>query len=193
MSEHLAYSAVPTVGESVNVGLTLPVVLEQETIDLVGARVHYILERLGRPVLLENNVYYFVTCDQPMTEPQVLNELSAVWGASVLLDLHNLCVNVANGVTNADDYLESIDLSSVREVHIAGGMELDGFMVDAHCGAPPTMVWDLLDAVVPNCPNLGAVTFEVLGSWVDHIGFDVVGEVVRRAQAVMRTPSGRSS
>jgi hypothetical protein len=61
-------------------------------------------------------------------------------------------------------------------------MELDGFYVDAHSGAPPREVWELLDAVVPACPNLGGVTFELLGSWFDEVGSAGVVEVVGRAR-----------
>ncbi len=188
VSEHLAY-CTSTVGDTaVNVGLTLPVALEQATVDLVGTRVRALRERLDRPVLLENNVYYFATPGEELTEPAVLNGLVDPWGAGVLLDLHNLHVNVRNGVMGAAAYLDELDLSAVREIHIAGGMELDGFYVDAHSGFPPQEVWDLLDQVAPRCPDLGGVTFELLGSWFEEVG---AGRGVRRGRPGPGQP-GRS-
>ena len=182
-SEHLAY-CTSTVGDTtVNVGLTLPVALEQATVDLVGRRVRALRERLGRPLLLENNVYYFATPGEALSEPAVLNGLCAEWGAGVLLDLHNLHVNVRNGVMDAAAYLDELDLSTVGEIHVAGGMELDGFYVDAHSAAPPPEVWDLLDQVAPRCPHLGGITFELLGSWFEEVGADGVCAVVERARA----------
>ncbi len=189
VSEHLAYCTSTEGGAAVNVGLTLPVALEQATVDLVGPRVRALRARLDRPVLLENNVYYFATAGEELSEPVVLDRLCADHGSSVLLDLHNLHVNVRNGVMDADAYLSELDLTRVREIHIAGGMELDGFYVDAHSGAPPPEVWALLDAVAPRCPDLGGVTFELLGSWFSEVGADGLGAVVDRARASLAEPA----
>jgi uncharacterized protein len=183
VSEHLAYCTTTEGDEPINVGLTLPVPLDRATVDHVGPRARAVRERLGRPFLLENNVYYFATPAEELTEPEVLNRLVDEWGASILLDVHNLFVNVRNGCMDAESYLGSLDLSAVREIHIAGGMELDGFYVDAHSGAPPAEVWALLDEVVPRCPNLGGVTFELLGSWFEQVGVAGLTDVVERAKA----------
>lgn len=185
LSEHLAYCAVEERGESVNLGLTLPLTLDEETVDRVGPRVRALAERFGRPFLLENNVYYFATPAEPLTEPQVLNAISARYDGGVLLDLHNLWVNVRNGAMSAPSYLAELELSAVREVHVAGGMELDGFYLDAHSGAPPEEVWSLLDQVVAACPNLGGITFELLGSWGEEVGVAGVAAVLDRARAAL--------
>ncbi len=185
LSEHLAYCAVEEDGEPVNLGLTLPLTLDEESVDRVGRRVRALAERLGRPFLLENNVYYFATPAQPLSEPQVLNAISARFGGGVLLDLHNLWVNVRNGVMDAPAYLAELDLSTVREVHVAGGMERDGFYLDAHSGAPPAEVWALLDEVVAACPELGGVTFELLGSWGEQVGTAGIAAVLERARDVL--------
>ena len=34
----------------------------------------------------------------------------------------------------------------------------------------PDAVWALLDWVLPRCPNLGGVIFELFGSWFEHVG-----------------------
>ena len=172
-------------GESVNLGLTLPLALDGETVDRVGPRVRALAERFGRPFLLENNVYYFATPAEPLTEPQVLNAIGARYGGGVLLDLHNLWVNVRNGAMSAPSYLAELELSAVREVHVAGGMELDGFYLDAHSGAPPEEVWALLDQVVAACPNLGGITFELLGSWGEEVGVAGVAAVLDRARSAL--------
>lgn len=191
VSEHLAYCTSPGTEHdgAVNVGLTLPVALEEATVDLIGPRVRALRERLGRPLLLENNVYYFATPGEELSEPEVLNRLYAGAGAGVLLDLHNLYVNVRNGVMDADAYLDALDLTAVREIHVAGGMEIDDFYVDAHSGEPPREVWALLDAVASRCPNLGGVTFELLGSWSAEVGTAGVCAVVDRARAAVAVPT----
>lgn len=190
VSEHLAYSMAATDEGPVVAGLTLPVPLEQSTVDLIGPRLELLSGLLGVPVALENNVYYFRTPGESLSEPGVLNRLCR-WGASsILLDVHNLYVNVRNGVMEADAYLKELDLAAVREIHIAGGMEIDNFYVDAHSGLPPAEVWDLLDAVAPQCGNLGGVTFEMLGSWFDTVGGDGLNAVLDRARKSLAAQEG---
>ena len=184
-SEHLAYCTSSEDDTGINVGLTLPVALERATEEHVGARVQEMRRRLGRRFLLENNVYYFETTQEELTEPELLNRLCADWDGGVLLDLHNLHVNVRNGVMDPATYLDELDLTRVHEIHIAGGAELDGFYVDAHSGAPPQEVWELLDEVAPRCPNLGGITFELLGSWFDLVGETGTTEVLDRARQSM--------
>lgn len=110
--------------------------------------------------------------------------------SSILLDLHNFYVNVRNSVVDADAYLKALDLSAVQEIHIAGGMNIDNFYVDAHSGVPPAEIWDLLDTVVPLCGNLQGVTFEVLRSWFDTIGGDGLNAVLNRACKSLDAPEG---
>ena len=188
-SEHLAYCTSAEDDTGINVGLTLPVSLERATLEHVGARVQEIRRRLGRRFLMENNVYYFGTPQEELSEPELLNRLCAAWDGGVLLDLHNLHVNVRNGVMDAQTYLDDLDLANVREIHIAGGAELDGFYVDAHSGAPPQEVWDLLDEVTPRCPNLGGITFELLGSWFDQVGVSGTIDVLDRARQSLAIPA----
>jgi uncharacterized protein (UPF0276 family) len=49
-------------------------------------------------------------------------------------------------------------------------MEVEGFYLDAHSGAVPDPVWELVDVVLPRVPNLGAMVFEMVGSWYEEIG-----------------------
>ena len=67
-------------------------------------------------------------------------------------------------------FLDRLDLDRVVEIHVAGGLEFDGFYLDAHSGASPEPVWTLLEEVLPRCPNLCGVVFELFGSWFDELG-----------------------
>jgi uncharacterized protein len=58
----------------------------------------------------------------------------------------------------------------VHELHVAGGMFVEGTYVDAHSGPAPEPVWQMLDWVLPRCPNLGGVVFELFGSWYETTG-----------------------
>jgi hypothetical protein len=169
-SDHLAYHLAEHRSEELNVNLTLPLALDQETLELLTARVLEIRERIPVPFLLENNVYYFVVEEQDYDEPGFLNALSAASGCGLLLDLHNLHVNCRNHGTDPFAFLERLDLDRVVELHVAGGMEFDGVYLDAHSGTSPEPVWELLDWVLPRCPQVGGVVFELFGTWFDTVG-----------------------
>src|SRR5262249_29850698 len=173
-SGHLAYHLAEHRSEELNVNLTLPLVLDQEALELLTARVIEVRERVPVPFLLENNVYYFQVEEQDYDEPGFLNALSAASGCGLLLDLHNLYVNCRNHATDPLAFLAALDLNSVVEIHVAGGMEFDGLYLDAHSGPAPEPVCELLDWTLPRCPNVGGVVFELFGTWFETMGEDAL-------------------
>jgi uncharacterized protein len=169
-SDHLAYNLAEHGVDEINAGLTIPLPRDQETLESLGPRIAEVRRRLPVPFLLENNVYFFDMPGQEMTDAGFLNALCAATGCGLLLDLHNVYCNSRNHDTDPFRLLDEIDLSNVRELHVAGGMEYEGFYLDAHSGPLPEPVWALLEYALPRCPNLGGVTFELLGSWFEPLG-----------------------
>lgn len=184
-SDHLAFHLTPHAdareGE-VNVNLTLPLPLDQESLELVAARAAEVRRAVPVPFLLENNVEYFRMAEEDYDEPRFLNALHRLSGCGLLLDLHNLYVNSRNVGVDPSDFIARLDLDAVVELHVAGGMEMDGFYLDAHSGAVPEPVWAMLESVLPRCPNVGGVVFELFGSWYEPLGEDGL----RRQLARMR-------
>ena len=172
-SDHLSFHLAEHGGE-VNVDMALPLPLDLETLDLVAARVAEVLSRVPAPFLLENNAHYFKMSDQDMGEAAFLNALVRRSGCGLLLDLHNLYVNSRNLGLDPYAYLERLDLDAVVELHVAGGMEVQGYYLDAHSGPTPEPVWSLLRDVLPRCRNLGGVVFELFGSWYEPMGEDAL-------------------
>jgi uncharacterized protein (UPF0276 family) len=172
-SDHLSYNrAEHGDGSEVNVGMTLPVAHDEEMLDLLVPRVAEVQAANPRPFALENNVYYVSVAESPLDEPEFLNELSARTGCWLLLDLHNLYVNERNGGMKARAFLDALDLDRVIEVHVAGGGEHGGFYLDSHSGPTPRPVLELLARALGECPNLGGVTYELVGSWYEAMGAD---------------------
>jgi len=182
-SDHLAFHLADHMGQRVNAGITLPLARDRESLDLLVPRIRDVMRTVPRPFLLENNVYYFDIDDSEMDEATFLNTLCRESGCGLLLDLHNLHTNAVNHGFDAMAVLQALDLSHVGELHLAGGMELDGFWLDAHSGAIPDAVWTLLDWTLPRCPNLGGVTFEVFGSWVESVGLARIRADLQRLRA----------
>jgi uncharacterized protein (UPF0276 family) len=180
-SDHLAFHLAEQDGE-VNVNLTLPLPLDRGTLQLVAERAAEVRRTVPTPFLLENNVSYFRMEGQDYGEADFLNALHRASGCGILLDLHNLYVNSRNQGVDWRGFLNRLNMDAVVEVHLAGGMEMDGFYLDAHSGPTPEPVWWMLEQVLPQCANLGGVTFELFGSWYEPMGEDAL----RRQLARMR-------
>jgi len=184
ISDHLAFSRVGT-GHEVNSAITLPVPYDREVLEMLAPRLRFIVERLGRPVLMENNVYYFRYPGQEFTEEEFLNELCAQARSGVLLDLHNLYTNAVNHKFSALDYLANLDMRNVIEIHIAGGVEMMGFHTDSHTGPVLESVWDLLERALPLATRLRGVTFEFHESSFRMMGESGILEQIDRAREIV--------
>jgi uncharacterized protein (UPF0276 family) len=169
-SEHLAFIIAEHGTDEVNVGVTLPLPYDQESLDLLVPRVAEVRASVPVPFLLENNVYFFKYPRQEFDEPSFLNQLCETSGCRLLLDLHNLYTNSRNHDIDVYAWLEKLNLENVLEIHVAGGLDNNGFYQDAHSDTSPPVVWELLEWVLPQCPNLGGVVFELLGSWYVDVG-----------------------
>ena len=160
-SEHLSYARISAKdGGEHNAGLALPVPYDEEVLRMIGRRVEIVRQTIPIPFLLENNVYYAEIPDQEMTEAEFLNRMCGVYGSELLLDLHNVYTNALNHRFEPLQFLEELDLKTVREVHIAGGNEIVGVYTDSHAGPCPDGVWTLLEYVCDRAPNLLGITFE---------------------------------
>jgi uncharacterized protein len=172
-SEHLAAFRV---GESdqtrIHAGVGLPVPFDTPTLHQLVPKMSTVVGHLGIPVLLENSAIYVEVPDNEMTEAHFLNRLCEETGAGVLLDLHNLMVNEVNLGWDGERYLDELDLSQVLEVHVAGGEMLGRWYTDAHSGACPERVFELLDLVVASAPALRLVTLEIHESRIPPLGAD---------------------
>ena len=171
-SDHLAFMFAEHGESEINVGVTMPLAYDEESIELIAPRVREMRARVPVPFLLENNVYFFKYAGQDYDEADFLNRLCDVSGCGLLLDLHNLYTNCRNFHEDPFAFLERLRLDNVFEIHVAGGFELEGFYLDAHSGTSPREVWELLEWVLPKCPNLGGVVFEMIGSWLVDVGED---------------------
>lgn len=170
-SEHLAafrFRGNPT--GTAHAGMGLPVPFDADTLRELAPKLARAVTSVDVPMLLENSAIYVEVPDNKMTEAAFLNRLAEETGAGVLLDLHNLMVNEVNRGWDPAAYLEELNLENVVEIHVAGGETLGGWYTDAHSGACPSRVWELLTAVAASAPSLRLVTFEMHESRVPVLG-----------------------
>ena len=165
-SEHLAFTHVD--GRFTGTMLALP--RTQEALDLVARRVQRIQQRYPLPFLLENTVNLLPDPPAEMSEAAFLNRLAQQTGCGLLLDLYNLECNAHNQGFDAADFLAELDLSPVRELHLACGTEHGGLMLDIHSRRTGDSTRQLLPQVLACAPGVQAVIYEVMPEALPALG-----------------------
>lgn len=183
-SDHLSFAQVRGAsGDDHNTALAVPIPYDNEMLQLVAARVGLVKEKIPIPFLLENSVYFVDFPEQDMSEAEFLNHLTQRSRCGLLFDLHNLYTNARNHGFDAFAFLDQVDLTSVVEIHVAGGDEFAGMYTDSHAGPCPEPVWELLDYAIPRTPNLRGITFEFHFSYYPLMGEGGVRAQLDRARA----------
>ena len=177
-SEHLSMFLAPHRSvPNAQAGMGLPVVFDQESLDIVSTKVAQLSDALdGAQILLENGAIFSAIPDPDMTEPAFFNALHATAGCGMLLDLHNLYANTLNIGIDADAYLAQINPQIVVEIHLAGGDWLKSHYTDSHSRPTPAMVWDWAKAWAPRFPNLAAITYEYHESYHKRLGLQGIAQ-----------------
>lgn len=175
-SEHLAFCVVD--GE--HLGTLLPVPRTEEAVDLVCDRVRAIQRWFAKPFLLEHVISLLPDPPAEYTMAGFLNEITERTGCGVILDAYNLVCDAYNRGLDVDAFLSELELDSVVEIHLAGGVRHDGFQLDVHSQTVPDRAMDIAAAVLPNAPNLRAVTFEYLKEAVPYLGADTICDELTR-------------
>lgn len=176
-TEHLAY----TEAHGWDVGHLAPLPLTREAVDAVCRNVRLWREAVGVPLLLEN-ITKMVVLPGELSEAQFTTEVVERSGCGLLLDLHNLHTNAVNHGFDPFEFLETLPLERVGQIHLAGGREdEDGYRYDSHSAPPPEPVWELLRFVAART-ELNAVILE----WdQEQPPFEVVLREVEKAGAIL--------
>lgn len=193
-SEHLGFLLAPgdAPGEVRYAGVPLPLPTTDEALELVAPRAAALVERYPTAFLLENAVHYLPDLPGPRDEVEFLNALTDRSGCDLLLDLFNFHCNAQNHGFDALEALSRLRLDRVVEIHVAGGVVHDGYLLDAHSGAVPEAVWPLVDFVVARAPRLGGITFEVLADALPRLGVAGLREQLARARDCWRRRPART-
>ncbi|HMR04911.1 MAG TPA: DUF692 domain-containing protein [Polyangiaceae bacterium] len=144
-SDHLCFS---TAGPLVLHDL-LPLKLCDENVRRVSDRLRWIQDDLKLPMSMENISYYAQPGKPEMPEAEFISEILERSGCGLLLDVNNVWVNAQNHGFSPEEFIESLPLSRVTQLHIAGHWRSEsGLIIDTH-GAPVIdPVIELLDFTV---------------------------------------------
>ncbi|HEX7180844.1 MAG TPA: DUF692 domain-containing protein [Thermoanaerobaculia bacterium] len=185
-SEHIAF----TRAGGVEIGHLTPLPFTREAVATVAANVAELRRALpGLPLLLENIAYPFTLPGAEMSEADFVRAVIEETDAGLLLDLENVHANARNHGYDPVEYLESLPLERVVEVHLAGGVEHDGAYVDSHTRPVPEASWTLLQWLTPRA----AVRAVIIERDDDLPPFAELLAEVRRAKEILRCSSMRSN
>jgi len=182
VSEHLCWNA--TAGRHFNDLLPLP--YTTEALVLVGERVRKVQDRLRRRILVENVSTYLTFAESEIGEGAFIAELARRTGCGVLLDVNNLYVNQVNHGVDALEQMHAIPPRYVQEIHLAGHLVTERYLIDHHGDRVAEPVWRLYDAALR---RFGPVP--TLIEWdTDVPELDVLLEEAGKASARMEALDG---
>lgn len=172
-SEHLDVSVMPD--RSLPLSHAGMIVLDDETLELIGGKVRRLGEALGTRLLLENSAMLSTVLEKDVSEPEFFNRLHRQTGCGMLLDLHNLAASTRDLGISAEDYLAALDTDIVVEIHLSGGDRLTDIHADSLSRPMPDEAWQWASTWAPRFGNLAAITYEYRASNHRRLGLGGIG------------------
>lgn len=191
-SEHLSFNVASGLKGNFNTGFLLPPLLTDAGVKEAVKSIRQISAQLPVPFAVETGVNYLKPIPGELSDSAFVAAVSNNANCSILLDLHNIWSNERNGRQKVRDFLAEIPLERVLEVHLAGGMNYEGYWLDAHSGVIPESLLDLAASLIPQLPNLRAIIFEILPSFVPQLGLDGVHEQLEKLNQIWKQRSSKS-
>jgi len=169
-SDHLSFNSTP----DFKTGFFLPPRQTAEAIDKIVANIRDLQRALHVPIAVETGVNYLQPRSDELPDGMFTAMVAERADCGILLDLHNIFANELNGRQTMVEFLAQLPLDRVWEVHLAGGMEVDDYWLDAHSGAIAEPLFEIAKKIIPTLPNLRAIIFEIFPAFVQSVGLDVI-------------------
>src|SRR5690606_35212255 len=107
----------------------LPLPYTKAAVKNTAARIVYVQDFLELPVCVENVSSYLTYKDSEMTEWEFLSEVVERADCGILLDLNNVFVSSVNHGFEPMEYLRSLPLERVGQIHLAGHSKMDSYLL----------------------------------------------------------------
>lgn len=134
-SEHLSM----TEAAGIEIGQLTPLLWSNDLADIISEKIIVIQKKIGIPFLIENISNRFVLPYTEIMETDFINRILRNTNCGLLLDITNVFTNSYNHKFDPYQWINSIDLSFVSEIHLAGGtLDHDKVLQDSHDEA----IWD---------------------------------------------------
>lgn len=150
ISDHLCFTGL----QNKNLHNLLPLPYTDEVISFVSQKLDQVQSVLGREIAIENLSAYFEYEHSPYKEWEFLNLVSKKSGCKILLDINNIYVNSKNHGFDPLEYLNSIPIEKIAEIHLAGFSDMGDFLFDTHSNPVHENVWGLYSHMIKKAPHV---------------------------------------
>ena len=181
-SEHLGYTKVD--GQHLGIMLAMP--KTEEALDTVCERVRLIQERYPMPFLLENIVHVLPDAPAEYSDAGFLNALADRTDCGLILDVYNLECDAHNHKFDIPAFLDELEMTNVRELHVACGVEHNGFLLDVHSRLTRPSTMELAQQVVERSAIAEVVVYEFMPEAVPGLGYEAIAGELGRLRAAFR-------
>jgi len=189
ISEHLSVAGTPHQAA----GFLLPPLQTEKGVATAVRNIRQFAEMTDRPVAIETGVAYLARKPFEMSDGSFVARVVEEADCGILLDLHNLYCNELNGRNSIDSFLSEIPLERVWEVHLAGGVEMDGYWLDSHNGPMPKELFARAVEIIKKLPNLGALNFEIFDTFLNNIDFDIFDAITEELRFIWNLAGSEST
>lgn len=187
-SEHLGFNRARHGDREFHSGMVLPPRQTAEGLAAAVRSVQALQKSIDVPLAIETGVSYLRPLPEEIPDGAFFGKVVEQSGCGILLDLHNLWTNEKNGRQRVDEYLNSIPLDQVWELHLAGGRERQGFWLNTHSDEMPKGLFEMSRRIAARLPNLRAVVFELTPENLRRIG---IGKFQRQLEFLRRVWDAR--
>lgn len=154
VSDHLCWTGA----HGRNAHELLPLPYTKEAVKIVSDNIKRVQDVLQRPFLFENTSSYVTYHQSEMSEWEFINQILDETQAGLLLDLNNVYVSSQNHDYDPYDFLSSIDLNRVGQIHLAGHERREnGLVIDTHSREVCENVWQLLRKTLSERPDISVM------------------------------------
>ncbi len=167
----------------------LPMPYTFEAAKRTAQKVREARDFLEVPIAVENVSSYAEYHVSEMTEWEFLNEVVEQADCGILLDVNNIYVSSRNHSFDPFEYLRSIPVERVAQIHIAGHSNYEKYILDTHDHPVLDPVWQLYAKAI----EMVGPTATLL-EWDDHIpSFDEVHKEALKAKKYIPASSAVAS
>lgn len=143
-SDHLCAAMV----EHMNLNEMQPLPFNETTVRHVVSRAKVVQDILERPFLLENVAFYKASSASQLSEAEFISRVLEGADCGLLLDVSNVILNSKNHGFDSVEFLGSIPLRRVVQLHLAGYEEYGDFLLDTHAKPVSDETWALYREVI---------------------------------------------
>ncbi|MEE4239741.1 MAG: DUF692 family multinuclear iron-containing protein, partial [Anderseniella sp.] len=126
-SEHLAFNRAAGDPGPYDTGFLLPPLQTEAGIDAAVRSILSVQQYLPVPFAIETGVNYLRRREWEIEDAAFVTAVAERADCGILLDLHNIWTNEVNGRQPATQFMAGLPLDRVWEIHVAGGMMVDGY------------------------------------------------------------------